>query len=211
MPVRPRLRGVVHQYAFFLSLIPGVAVVLATPRGEARVAAAIFAATVSAMLGISALYHRVPWPPERRRWIRRVDRAAIYLLIAGTYTPYGLLVLSGATQLAVLTAVWGGVLVAVVLTFAWRDPPRRATALTCVGLGWVGIVALPQLVREIGVAGDALAAAGGLLYTAGAVVYTRQRPDPFPATFGFHEIFHVLVVAAVACQYASIAFFVLPR
>jgi hemolysin III len=206
---RPRLRGVIHQHAFFVALALGAALVLGSDPGRARTGAAVFAGSVAAMLGISALYHRVVWPPRARRWIRRLDHAAIFLLIAGTYTPFALVALGGAWRVTVLAVVWIGAAAAIVLKVAWLDAPRWLAAVIAVALGWVGAVALPELHADAGVAALALLAAGGVLYTAGAVVYARKRPDPAPAIFGYHELFHALVVAAALCQYGAVAFVVL--
>ena len=206
---RPRLRGVLHQYAFVVSLGLGVGLVLGADGSRERAAAAVFAATVSAMLGTSALYHRVIWPPGPRRWIRRLDHAAIFLVIAGTYTPFGLLALDGAWQVAVLTVIWSGCLIALVLRIAWLDAPRWLMAVLAVALGWAGVAALPEIARHTGVGELTLLAIGGVLYTAGAVIYAAKRPDPVPAVFGYHELFHALVVAAAACQYAAVGLFLL--
>jgi hemolysin III len=207
---RPRLRGVLHQYAFFASLLAGSALVAVAPTPSARFAAAAFAGTVAAMFGVSAVYHRVTWRPRARAWMARLDHATIYLLIAGTYTPYALLALAGAWRVVVLAVVWSGAAAAIVLKFAWVDAPKALAAALGVGLGWAGVVALPQLVKEVGAAATVLLLAGGALYTAGAVVYALRRPDPLPAVFGYHELFHALVVAGVACHYVSVAFFVVP-
>ena len=207
---RPRLRGVLHQYAFFASLLAGIPLVAIAPTPSARFAAAAFAASVAAMFGVSAVYHRVTWRPRPRAWMARLDHATIYLLIAGTYTPYALLALSGAWRVAVLAVVWSGAAAAIVLKFAWVDAPKALAAALGVALGWAGVVALPQLVEEVGAAATVLVLVGGGLYTAGAVVYALRRPDPVPAVFGYHELFHALVVAGVACHYASVAFFVVP-
>ena len=207
---RPRLRGVLHQYAFFVSLLLGFALVLSAPTPSARLGAGAFAASVAAMFGVSAVYHRVTWRPRPRAWMARVDHATIYLLIAGTYTPYALLALSGAWRAAVLAVVWGGAAVATVLKFAWVKAPKGLAAIVGIVLGWSGVAALPQLVRELGAGAAVLLLAGGVLYTGGALVYALRRPDPAPAVFGYHELFHALVVAAVACHYACLAFFVVP-
>lgn len=207
---RPVLRGVSHQVAFFASLVAGVALIASAQSARATVAAAVFAATVAGMFGASALYHRVHWQPRARGWIRRVDHAGIYLVIGGSYTPYTLVVLSGITQIVVLALVWAGVATAITIRFAWLTAPRWLSAGLGLGLGWVCLIALPQLIERVEPAGLALLGIGGLLYTAGAIVYGLRWPDPVPAVFGYHEVFHLLVVAAVACQYASIAFFVLP-
>jgi hemolysin III len=207
--IKPRLRGVFHQYAFVASLAVGAAIVAAASGALERVAAAVFAATVSVMFGISALYHRITWRPAVRRWMRRLDHAAIYLLIAGTYTPFGLLALDGAWRWTLLPIVWGGALAAIVLKVAWIDGPRWVTAAIAIGLGWVGIVAVPELYAEAGAFGLTLLAIGGVLYTGGAVVYARGRPDPLPTVFGYHELFHLLVIGAAACQYVAVGFVVL--
>jgi hemolysin III len=208
LPLKPRLRGVFHQYAFYVSLVVGAALVTGASGVGERISSAVFAAAVATMFGVSALYHRVTWRPPVRRWMRRLDHAAIYLLIAGTYTPFGLLALTGAWRWTVLPIVWGGALVAIVCKVAWVDGPKWLSAVMAVVLGWVGVVALPQLWAHAGAEGVVLLGAGGALYTAGAVVYARRRPDPVPAVFGYHELFHVLVIAAAACQYTAVALFV---
>jgi hemolysin III len=207
---RPRLRGVSHQYAFFASLILGFPLVATAQTAAARLASAAFAASVAAMFGVSAVYHRVTWRPRPRAWMARLDHATIYLLIAGTYTPYALLALSGAWRVAVLVVVWGGAAAAIVLKFAWVTAPKALAAALAVALGWAGVAALPELAKEVGAGATVLVLLGGVLYTAGAVVYALRRPDPLPAVLGYHELFHALVVAGVACHYASVAFFVVP-
>lgn len=207
---RPLLRGVSHQYAFLLSLVVGAGLVASAQTTRATVAAGVFAATVAGMFGASALYHRITWAPRPRAWMRRVDHAGIFLVIGGSYTPYTLIVLSGPIRIIVLALVWSGVLAAIALRFAWVSAPGWIAAVIGLVLGWISVIALPQLVEHVRPAGLALLFAGGVLYSAGAIVYALRRPDPAPAIFGYHEVFHALVVAAVACQYASIAFFVLP-
>jgi hemolysin III len=161
------------------------------------------------MFGASGLYHRVDWPDARRLWFRRLDHAGIYALIAGTYTPFGLLVLHGAWRIVVLVIVWSGAAAAALLKVAWADAPKWLAAVIGIALGWVGVIVAPQLVHAIGASGFVLLLAGGAAYTAGAVVYAVGRPDPLPAMFGYHEIFHALVIAAVALQYSVVAFYVL--
>jgi hemolysin III len=160
------------------------------------------------MFGVSALYHRVNWRGPVRRWMRRLDHAAIYLLIAGTYTPFGLLALEGAWRWSVLATVWGGALAAIVVKVAWIDSPKWLSAALAIALGWVAVAALPELYPETGPHGLALLSVGGFLYTGGAVVYAAGRPNPVPAVFGYHEIFHLLVIGAAACQYVAVAFIV---
>jgi hemolysin III len=210
-PVKPRLRGLSHEIAFFLALPLGVALALEADTSTGRAAAIVFAASVAAMFGASSLYHRVDWPEKRRLWMRRLDHAGIYGLIAGTYTPFGLLVLRGNWRVVVLAIVWSGTAAAVLLKFVWVDAPKWLSAVTGIGLGWVGVVVFPQLLDRIGLGGSLLVLAGGLGYTAGALVYAFRRPDPVPAVFGYHELFHAFVIVAVGCQYAAVAFFVLPK
>jgi hemolysin III len=209
MPVKPRLRGVLHQYASLVFTGLGIALVASAPGSVERAAAAVFAGSVALTFGISALYHRITWTPAARRLMRRLDHAGVYLLIAGTYTPFGLLVLSGAWRTTVLAIVWTGAALAIVQQLIWADAPKWLAAVIAVGLGWVGVAAFPQLVAHTGSAGAALLALGGVLYTAGAFVYALRRPDPLPLVFGYHEVFHTLTILAVASQYAAIAFFVL--
>ena len=207
--VKPRLRGVLHQWAFFASRGLGLVLVLAANGGRETFAASVYAASVAGLLGTSALYHRVNWSRAgARRWMRRADHAMIFVLIAGTYTPFGLLVLEGALATAILIAVWSGAAAGIILQLVWIDAPKWVSSLVYVVLGWVAVFAFPGLLDGIGVLGTVLVAAGGLLYTVGAVVYARGRPDPAPAVFGYHEVFHALVIVAAALQYAAIAFYV---
>jgi hemolysin III len=199
---------VFHSYAFVGFAVLGALLVATTSGGRERLAAAAFGGCLVLTFGISALYHRVDWRPAAKRVMRRLDHASIYLLIAGTYTPYGLLVLSGAWQFSILGVVWIGAALAIVQRLFWLDAPRWVPVVAGIFLGWVGVVALPQIIAASGVSGTVLVAAGGILYTLGAVVYALQRPDFRPATFGFHELFHVLTVLAAACQFAAVALLV---
>ncbi len=150
------------------------------------------------------------WKPRARSWLARLDHAGVYLLIAGTYTPFGLLVMSTGWAVPVLSVVWAGAVGAILMKLFWVSMPKRLSAAIGIGLGWVAAVAFSQLLK-LQLPGLLLVLAGGLLYTAGAIVYARRRPDPVPHVFGYHEVFHVLTIAAAGCQYASIAFYVLPR
>jgi hemolysin III len=209
--VKPRLRGVTHQWAFFVSCVIGAALVVAAPSGTPRLAAGIYAVSVTALFGVSALYHRITWASTAaRRWMRRLDHSAIFVLIAGSYTPFALLVLDGALATVILVVVWAGALGGILLKLVWIDAPKLLTAIVYVALGWVAVAAFPDLIEELGVTGTALVVAGGLLYTAGALVYAFKRPDPVPTVFGYHEVFHALVIVAAALQYAVVAFYVLP-
>jgi hemolysin III len=208
---RPLLRGVFHLYAFVLFAVLGAALVASASGGRERLAAAAFGGCLVLTFGVSALYHRITWQPAARRVMRRLDHAAIYLLIAGTYTPYGLLVLSGAWQFSILGVVWIGAALAIVQRLFWLDAPRWVPVGAGIFLGWVGVIAVPQIVEASGLSGTMLVAAGGILYTVGAVVYAVQRPDFAPSVFGYHELFHVLTVLAAACQFAAIALLVADR
>ncbi|HEY2603828.1 MAG TPA: hemolysin III family protein [Thermoleophilaceae bacterium] len=207
---RPRFRGVSHEYAFFASLITGAVLILVAPTRKATTAAAIYAVSVSGLFGASALYHRVTWRPAARRWMRRLDHSMIFVLIAGTYTPFALLVLHGTLSNVVLGIVWGGALAGALLKLAWVDAPKWLMSVIYMALGWVGVATVPQLISRAGVGAVALLFAGGLLYSAGAIVYALRRPDPRPKVFGYHEIFHVLVIVAAATHYAAIAGYALP-
>jgi hemolysin III len=208
---RPRLRGVIHQWSFFVALAAGAALVAWAPAGRATLACAVYAVGLAGLLGTSALYHRVTWRPRARAWLRRLDHSMIFVLIAGTYTPFGVLVLDGSLQVVVLAGVWAGAAAGIVLALVWIDAPKWLTAATYVALGWFSLVALPQITERAGAGAVALLAAGGAAYTAGAVVYARRRPDPRPDTFGYHEIFHVLVVAAAAAHFVAVAAFAVPQ
>jgi hemolysin III len=199
---------VLHQGAFFVALVLAPLLTLGADGARERAAAAVFGVSVAACFGASALYHRVTWRPPVRQWMRRVDHAGVYLLIAGTYTPVSLLVLRGAWRPTILTIVWAGAVAAIGLKFIWVAAPRWLAASIGIALGWLAVVALPQLVGRLNPAAVILLVAGGLAYTAGAVVYARRRPDPVPTVFGYHELFHALTIVAVACQYVAIAFFV---
>ena len=209
--VKPRLRGVVHEYAFFVALVAGAGLLVLAPSPKARLASAIYVLGLAGLLGTSALYHRVTWRrPNVRRWLRSLDHSMIFLLIAGTYTPFALLVLSQPLGTVVLVLIWAGAAGGIVLSLLWPDAPRPVSAAIYISLGWVAIIATPQLFDRLGALGIAMIGLGGLFYTVGAIVYARQRPDPVPTVFGYHEIFHVLVVAAAALHFAVIAFLVLP-
>lgn len=209
--VKPKLRGVSHEWAFFVSLVLGAILIVAAHTPKATLAVAVYAVSLSALLGTSALYHRVNWKrPDVRRWMRRLDHSMIFFLIAGTYTPFALLVLNGALADAILVVVWAGAIAGAVVEMIWIEHPKWVAALIYMSLGWVAAVAFPGMWDEIGLGGTLLVAAGGLLYTAGAVVYATQRPNPSPRIFGYHEVFHALVILAAAAHFAAVAFFALP-
>jgi hemolysin III len=206
----PLLRGMLHVGGFFATVPLGIALAAAAPTPLARAAAIAFAASVTAMFGVGSLFHRIRWSPVARNRMAVLDHATIYALIAGTYTPFALLVLQSAWRIPILVIAWSGALLAIGAKVLWRNPPPWVAAATCIGFGWIAAPFFPQIVDRIGIGGASLLLAGGVAYTAGALVYARKQPDLFPRTFGYHELFHVLVVIAVVCQYASVAFFVLP-
>jgi hemolysin III len=207
---RPRWRGVLH-----LSMFP-VAAGLAIPlafvgnSGAALVSAIVFGAAVTAMFAVSGFYHVITWRPAVRRWLARLDHATVYGLIAATYTPFGLLVLDGAWQVTILAIVWSGAAVAILVKLFWVGAPKWLSASLALALGWASVAAMPEIAERIGIDGLLFVAAGGLLYTIGAIVYALRRPNPSPGVFGYHELFHALVIAAVGLQYAAVAFYVLP-
>ncbi len=192
-----------------MSLVVGPLLVAAAPPGAPRWAVAIYALTLTGLLGVSAVYHRITWSPARRALLRRLDHAMIFLLIAGTYTPIALTLGTGA-QVALLAAVWAGALAGVGFQLAWPTAPRWLQAVVYVALGWTAVAVLPELWRTLGGSGVALIVAGGALYSVGAAVYAARRPDPWPRVFGYHEVFHALVLAAAACHLAAVRWMVVP-
>jgi hemolysin III len=203
--MKPRLRGVSHQYAFFVAIAAGIALVALAQGLQARVAVAVYALSLSAMFGASALYHRIDWAPRPHAWLRRLDHSMIYVLVAGTYTPFALLVLAPALGWTILGVVWGGALAGIVLSLVWIDAPTWLSAVLYIVLGWVSVVVVPQLWDRAGVMAVALLATGGVLYTIGAVIYARRRPDPAPRVFGYHEVFHVFVIVAATAHFVAVA------
>jgi hemolysin III len=206
----PVLRGVSHAYAFWLALVAAAVLVALAPTWEARMASAIYGTGLCALFGASGLYHRWRWDPRWRPLLRRVDHSTIFVFIAASYVPIALLVLPGDLRVVVLVAVAAGAIAGVVLTVAWITAPRWLTAAVYLGLGWVSVITLPDLVERLDAAPMVLIVAGGLLYSAGAVVYATRRPDPWPRTFGFHEVFHALVIAAAGAHFAAMAGWVVP-
>ncbi len=208
--IKPRFRGVIHHYAFFASLPLGLLLIASAPTTLARVAAAFLAASSSAMFGISAVYHRITWSARQRVRMARVDHAMIYVLIASTYTAYALLELRGWREVLVLVAVWAGAAAATATKILRVSRTKTIDASVGLALGSVGVIMVPELLHRAGASGIGVALAGGALYAAGAVVYALRRPNPRPAVFGYHEVFHALVVAGAACQFAAVAFFAIP-
>jgi hemolysin III len=204
---KPRLRGWLHVYAAAASIITGavlVAVAAALRGGSAGATTAVYAATVTLLFGTSALYHRLNWGKRGRAIMKRVDHSMIFVFIAGTYTPIAALTLPHTAAFAVLVVVWTGALFGAVLQTAWPQSPRWLAVPCYVLLGWVAVFVFPDLLHNGGVAAFALIAVGGVVYTVGAVVYATKRPDPWPGSFGFHEVFHACTLLAAVCHYVAI-------
>jgi hemolysin III len=203
-PEKPLLRGVSHEIAAGVALAGWVALALVATPGRGRVAANVYGASLFTLFVVSALYHRLDWRPRARLIMRRLDHSAIFLLIAGTYTPFCLL-LPPATGRPLLALVWGGAAAGVLQSLLWVRAPKVLSAALYVLLGWVVVPVLPSLRATLGGVGVALLAGGGAVYTLGAIVYAARRPDPFPRVFGYHEVFHAMVIAAAACHFAVAA------
>ena len=206
----PRLRGVFHQYAFFASLAAGTVLVVLADGYLERFAVWVYASALAAMFGASALYHRFPWRSAAARLrARRLDHAMIFVFIAGTYTPFALLEFGRAAGIVVLVTVWAGAALGLALNLVWIESPRWLSSVAYLAVGWVGLITLPQLFPALGVPAAVLLIVGGGLYSIGALAYATGWPDPFPATFGFHEIFHLLVIAAAVSQFVAVSIVVL--
>ncbi|MGA3147997.1 MAG: hemolysin III family protein [Acidimicrobiales bacterium] len=209
-PAKPALRGVFHEVAFFVSLVSGAALIWAAPTPGSKAIMSVYAVSISLLFGVSALFHRHTWGPVGRRRMRRADHSTIFIAIAGSYTAVAGIALSGWPRTAVLCIVWGGALVGITLRQVWLDAPKWVIALPYVVVGWAAVVVLPQLLHALGGAGFSLLLAGGLAYSAGAVVYALKRPNPVPGVFGYHEVFHACTIVGAVLHFVVIAFFVLP-
>lgn len=200
---KPLLRGVSHQIAAYLAAPAGAALVAGANGASARVAALTYSLSLFGLFVVSASYHRPTWSDRARRILWRIDHSAIFVLIAGTYTPLCMLLEPG-TRVATLALVWSGAGIGTAISVLWVGAPKRLMAALYVLLGWIAVPVLPSLVGRLGAGALALVVGGGLLYTAGAVIYAYRRPDPYPTVFGFHEVFHLLVVAAAACHFVVV-------
>ena len=208
--VVPRLRGVFHQYAFVAAVIAGTLLVVLADGYLERFAVWVYAMALAAMFGASALYHRYPWrSPSARLRARRVDHAMIFVFIAGTYTAFALVAFTGTARVVGLVTVWIGAALGIVLNLVWIDSPRWLSAVAYLGVGWVGLILIPQLFPALGVVAAVLVIVGGALYSVGALAYATAWPNPLPAAFGFHEVFLLLVIAAAATQFAALSLVVL--
>ena len=208
--VKPKLRGYVHQYSFFVAVVMGVLLAAFARGATATVAAAIYAASLAGLLGTSALYHRVTWSEVARKRMRKLDHSMIFVLIAGTVTPIALLAVKGTFGIVLLSLVWGVAIAGVVMSLAWISAPKPITAGIYVFAGLLGVIAVGQLAGTVGLVAVGGLALGGLLFIIGAAIYATEKPDPFPSIFGYHEIFHVLVVVAAAIHFGVIAGWVVP-
>ncbi len=207
--VVPRLRGLLHAVAFPAAAGASIVLLAFAPAGPARLAAAVYGLTCITLFGVSAAYHRSPLGSRRRALLARLDHVGILLMIAGTYTPLAALALHGATRLSVLAIIWagaaGGAVARLLWRPSWRRAPRALAASLFIGLGWIAVFVLPQLLRGAGVLAVLLVLAGGILYSLGAVVYALKRPNLSPRWFGFHEVFHALTILAYLSQYAAVS------
>jgi hemolysin III len=207
----PRLRGVLHAYAFWFAAVAAGVLIALAPTGSARVAAAVYGVGLCMLFAASGLYHRWRWSPRWKPLLRRLDHSTIYLFIAATSTPIAVLVLDGTLRAVVLVSVWAGAALGIAFALAWIDAPRLLVAATYLAVGWAGVVALPALLDRVGVAAVVLFVTGGALYSIGATVYAMRRPDPWPRVFGFHELFHALVIAAAIVHFIAMAGWVVPH
>ncbi len=201
---KPLLRGMSHQVAFFVSLAAGFALVRLAPSPDAVRAALVFGGSLALLFGTSALYHRVRWSAEARQRMRRLDHAAIFILIAGGYTPLFSLVPSSQGGHGALVAIWVGAGLGVLKSLLWPNAPKWVTALLCVGLGWTVVGQVLDRAPAVGWLAIGLLVACGVIYSLGAVVYALRRPDPFPRVFGYHEVFHAIVIVASVCLFAHV-------
>ncbi|WP_422615065.1 PAQR family membrane homeostasis protein TrhA, partial [Frankia torreyi] len=205
--VRPRMRGWLHAGAFPVSLALGLLAVALATTLRARLGIAIYALSIAALFGTSALYHRTMWSTSRARArMKRLDHSMIFIFIAGTYTPFALLAMPASTARVVLAVVWGGAALGVTIRMLWLHSPRYLTVPLYIALGWVAIFVIPELAHRAGIASMVLLLVGGVCYSLGAVVYAARRPDPAPATFGYHEVFHAFTLVAAACHYIALMF-----
>jgi hemolysin III len=201
---KPLLRGVSHEIAAGVALAGLVALVLLAPGPRARLGALVYGSSLVALFSVSALYHRPTWSPRARLWMRRLDHSAIFLLIAGTFTPICLLIGDGRAR-TLLAVVWAGAGLGVLRALLWPEAPRLVATALYLLLGWAAVPLVPAMYRALGTGPLLLLAAGGMLYSVGAVIYATRRPDPFPRVFGYHEIFHALVIAASVCHFVIVA------
>lgn len=206
--VKPAMRGVSHQVASFLALIAGAVLVARAPSEGGREAALVYMVCLTMLFGISAAYHLPTWKPRARQWMRRFDHAAIFLLIAGTYTPLSV-ALTPTDRASLLRVVWGGAIAGVLQSVLWVTAPKPLIAVIYVVLGWSILPYIGRVYAAVGFWPLGLILVGGVIYSLGALVYARKRPDPVPSVFGYHEVFHALVIAAAMLHFVAVAGIVL--
>ncbi len=202
---RPRYRGVSHRIAFWCALVAGAVLVVYARDERARIACAVYATFLAAMFGVSATLHRADWGPRAYNWLRRADHATIFVCIAGTYTPFSLLGLGGTQGARLLALAWAVCGLGVVRALAWPHAPRAVTSACFVAAGWVATAYMPELYAALDLSTFALIMGGGAVFTLGALIYLVRWPDPIPDVFGYHEVFHLLIIAACACHYVAVA------
>ncbi|MGZ4485667.1 MAG: PAQR family membrane homeostasis protein TrhA [Nocardioidaceae bacterium] len=203
--VRPHLRGWLHAGTFPLAVAAGIVLVVLADGARATVAAAVYATSAALLFGVSAIYHCGHWSPRTERLLKRLDHSNIFLIIAGTYTPFSLLLLDAQRGRTLLWIVWAGALAGIAFRVLWVGAPRWLYTPVYIALGWVAVLYLPDILRTGGVAVVTLLAVGGALYSLGALVYATKRPDPSPRWFGFHEVFHALTLAAYVAHYVAVS------
>jgi hemolysin III len=206
---KPRLRGRLHQFAFFVALACGAvlcSIAASRPGVAPFIACLVYSVTVLGLFGISALYHRRVWSERGYQIMRRMDHSMIFIFIAGTYTPFCVLLLPSAQALLTLILIWGGALGGVALKTIWPHLPRWASAPLYLALGWGAVGIMPQVLHNGGVAALVLLCAGGIIYSLGAVFYALRRPNPWPTVFGHHEFFHACTLLAATCHHVAIYF-----
>lgn len=208
LPIKPRLRGWLHTIAFFVSVPAGISLVAFAGTSAAKVSASIYALSLSALYGVSAAFHRLPWAPTAWARMRRLDHSMIFVLIAGTYTPYALLVLPPPWSTTVLVVVWAGAFVGITLRLAAGGLSALQQTLY-LSLGWIAVFTLPLMLRELGWVEIALLFVGGIFYTAGAIMFALHKPDPNPAVFGYHEVWHSMVIGGSLCHYVLVLLLIL--
>ena len=203
LPIKPRMRGWLHTIAFFVSVPAGISLVALAGTAATKVSASIYALSLSALYGVSAAFHRLPWAPAAWARMRRLDHSMIFVLIAGTYTPYALLVLPPPWSTTVLVVVWAGALIGITLRLATGGLSALQQTLY-LSLGWIAVFTLPLMVRELGWVEIALLFAGGIFYTVGAIMFALRKPDPNPQVFGYHEVWHSMVIGGSLCHYVLV-------
>lgn len=206
------MRGVLHQWAAVVAALAGATLILSAPSGTARWATIVYALSIVGLFTVSAIYHRVNWTsPISRQWMRRLDHAMIFVMVAGTTTPIAALVLDGSMRTVVLSVAWGMAGIGITIKLLWIGAPKWLSAAIYLAIGWAGMAVFPKLVGDLGPWPAVGLIGGGILYTVGAVIYATKKPDPLPKVFGYHEIFHALVIVAALAHFLVVALAVVPH